>query len=95
MIEVDVAGSGHALERCAADCAHSGPGVECDQDEARYVLTRPPIGLLTLLNLPIAPCRPYQASRLRSGQPSVARRGFIRQDDRHDLVVEVLAPMID
>src|ERR1700722_15968190 len=35
VIDVDVAGSGHALERCAADCARSGPRIERDQDEAR------------------------------------------------------------
>ena len=78
-LEVDIAGTGNALERRAADRAGARAGIERHEDKARDVCPRSPAGRLSFLNLAIAPGAPDQCSGLTAGQPAIARLLFLRQ----------------
>ncbi len=95
-VEVDVPTTDSLNERRPTNRAGPGSGIERHEDETRDVLARASVGRPVILNLPVTPGGPDQPSRFGAGQPSLARQGPIRQNDRDDRVaVALLTMMID
>src|ERR1700733_8418989 len=60
----------------SADSGRARPGIKANQNKSSDVLARPAIGRLPLLDLTIAPGRPYQPG-------SLARERWLTRSDRH------------